>query len=347
MYEDRPFPYDIDLEKSILGCLFHYVAEQNKEDFKLAITKLTEQVFYHPPNRTVFAKFAELVEDEIYADSLIMATELRKDDVLEEIGGEVFLIELEQFIATTVDINYYIKQVKELKYRRDIINQSYKLVNDSYSLDIPITNLKSAISEIVVTSNQKLSFEKKDMNEVMKGALSLIQASQSDDNNYIVKTGIKDIDDSLTLLRKQMLVLGGASGTGKTAFALTCMISQARIKVRTIYFCGESTSHELMVRILCVLSGFSFTDFIDGIVSKNKSNMIRFKQALEDYEQNIKGWIVIYGKGDYEHSAVGIAEAFRVESLTNQFDEAYFDYLQNMKAPDGITDTFQAISKNV
>ncbi len=344
---DKKLPAELELEKKLIGCLFHFIMEKQEKELKISLSKINGDMFYYDVTKIIYLQMNECMKNNIIPDAIIIENELKKKNLLEQIGGLIMIAELEQQVTSDLNITYLIHQLKELKFRRDLIKETFLLSEKSYDEENSIYELKNDIKGIVNISKQKIFAECKDMNTTIQQALTLIKENQGTEGNYIVKTGIEAIDNVLTLMRRQMFTLSAPSGTGKTALALSMMIAQAKIKIKTIYFCGESTAQELILRIISILTGFSLDDLINGTVTSNPQKFARFQSALEYYKKDLSEYIIIYGKGEYEHSTNSIAEILRAESSTHKFGWAYFDYLQNMKAPDGITDEAKAISENI
>ena len=116
-------PRDDDIENNVLGSLF-----QDKE----AIHKisLTEKDFFGTVNKTIFKAMCSLRDEKTEIDLVSIGSELGKEK-LDYIGGHSYLAHITNLVPTASHIVSKSKKLKELTYRRDLMDKAHKLVEAS------------------------------------------------------------------------------------------------------------------------------------------------------------------------------------------------------------------------
>ena len=80
----------------------------------------------------------ELNQNNIDIDAITVSEILRQKNQMENIGGEVTLIELLDKVPTAANVEYYTQIVLEKSTRRKLIKTSTNIVKTAYQEDEPI-----------------------------------------------------------------------------------------------------------------------------------------------------------------------------------------------------------------
>ena len=104
----RKLPQNLEAEMSVLS-----VAFLNKS----ALTKICEdlypEMFYSDQNRKVFEAIRSLYNEKIPLDTTTLVNELNKRKDLNAVGGIEYISDIIDKEATSANIDYYIKILKE------------------------------------------------------------------------------------------------------------------------------------------------------------------------------------------------------------------------------------------
>ena len=100
----RELPHNLEAEESVLGACF-----LSKEALNTAVENLTEASFYDDKNAKIFRILTSLVEQKIPVDLTTVTSALQDKKLLEEAGGVPYLTEVVNFVPTSVNVPYYIK----------------------------------------------------------------------------------------------------------------------------------------------------------------------------------------------------------------------------------------------
>ena len=178
---------------------------------------------------------------------------------------------------------------------------------------------------------------------------AVVHMTELKSEEKFVPYGLDFMDKNIQHARKQNHVLVASSGSGKTALALSCIAQQMQLGVKTLYFCRESESKELIMRLLSILTGIPFYSLdaqFHEDVAAYPHMVARFKTGMAILQENSKNFH-IYGKGDYTHDAINIRKIVRKHKQENGLDMIWVDYLQNMGAPRNIGNSiFEKVSYN-
>ena len=132
----RQMPQNKEAEMSVLGVAF---LSQN------ALCKVCEEVlpemFYSEQNRKIFIAIKNLYDAKIPVDITTIKEELDKKKELNSVGGIDYISEIIDSVATTANIDYYIKIIKEKAVVRNLIDTATGIITEAYESDDNITNL--------------------------------------------------------------------------------------------------------------------------------------------------------------------------------------------------------------
>ena len=92
-------PQAIDLEKVVLGALM--IDGKGVDE---VIDLLTPDAFYHKSHQFIFNAIDQLFKGGSPVDLLTVSAQLRRDEKLETVGGDHYLVQLSQLVSSTAHI---------------------------------------------------------------------------------------------------------------------------------------------------------------------------------------------------------------------------------------------------
>lgn len=333
---DKRLPHNIELEQEILGMLLDF---DNVKDLTKYLTRIKPDDFYKEINSSIYIAIEELAYSDIVPDLVNVSAKF--PDL------PTYIAEIVVEAPTNANIDSKIKLLKELSLRRKVIIECNAKLEEFY--DVPDVNdaLDSFVTELSTINGAYKPRKEFNTKDTVKEVADMIRKTALGQSTQIVPYCIPAIDNRLTLLRKQMHVLGANSGIGKTSFVLSAINNQMQSGVKTIIFCGESSRHELLERLISMRINKPFMWITQGMQGATTIDIKNYTDAMQLFINNADKFI-IYGKGDYEHSLMGIKDIMQSETTKNgQFDMIYIDYLQNMKPPKGARTQEERVSLNV
>lgn len=243
-------PHSTDAERSVLGAML-----QDSGAMSSALEMLTADDFYTPTHREIFDAAKTLSANSMAVDLVTMDAELSRRGSLPGIGGIEYLIDLTQFVPTTVNVRYYIRIVQEKATLRRLIGAAGEISKASYAQEMDVPE--------VLSLSEKLIFDivmQRTGGEDLQHIKEVLSSTYSQMEEYArlkggvsgVPTGFYALDDMLTGLHGGELVLVGARPSmGKTSFAINILANAARKGKKIAFFSLEMPREQIAMRILC------------------------------------------------------------------------------------------------
>jgi replicative DNA helicase len=257
----RKEPQNLDAEMSVLGCGF-----LEKTALDKIMDEITDDMFYSEANRLIYKAMKELHINNIPVDAGTVCNELDKSKNLAKVGGVEYVTNIIDSIPSTANLNYYITIVYEKYILRSLINKATKIQEDCYEEADSVVNIvENAERNILSVYNDRLGKDIRKIQDVLPDMQKYMEAlSESKGELTGVRTGYYDFDKMTNGLQpKQVIIIAGRPGCGKSAFALNVALNAAIHEHKSVaFFSLEMGVEEIMKR------AFGCVGKIDGEVLK-------------------------------------------------------------------------------
>ncbi len=257
----RKEPQNLDAEMSVLGCGF-----LEKTALDKIMDEITDDMFYSEANRLIYKAMKELHINNIPVDAGTVCNELDKSKNLAKVGGVEYITNIIDSIPSTANLNYYITIVYEKYILRSLINRATKIQEDCYEEADSVVNIvENAERNILSVYNDRLGKDIRKIQDVLPDMQKYMEAlSESKGELTGVRTGYYDFDKMTNGLQpKQVIIIAGRPGCGKSAFALNIALNAAIHEHKSVaFFSLEMGVEEIMKR------AFGCVGKIDGEVLK-------------------------------------------------------------------------------
>lgn len=244
-------PNNQDAERSVLGCMM-----QDREALGLAFEVLVADDFYQPANREIFDAMHMLNTQGMPVDLVTLDDELSRRGTLEGVGGTNYLIELSQFVPSTVNAKAYVQIVDEKSTLRRMIKATGDISQACYAQSEQVSDILGAaeksIFDIIMRRNEGSSL--RHIADVLPDTyLRIEQLAQLKGSIDGVPMGFVDLDNLLTGLHGgELVIVGARPSMGKSAFGLNITGYAALHAGRSVaYFSLEMPNDQLAMRLLC------------------------------------------------------------------------------------------------
>ena len=219
LVEERIPPQAIDAEMAVLGSMM-----LDAEALTQALEILKPEHFYKESHQKIFAAAQTLAERGQAVDIVTLSEELKKNNLLSRLGGEVYLTQLVDKVATAAHVKHYAEIVYKKYVVRDLIRTATGLVQRCYTEDDddPQLLIDSAADQIYKLSQKQKLTGFMSAKELAPEVMSLLEkAIQNKNAIQGVPTGLDAFDHRTGGLRKaDLIILGARPSQGKTALAL-------------------------------------------------------------------------------------------------------------------------------
>ena len=244
-------PNNQDAERSVLGCMM-----QDREALSMAFEVLTAEDFYQPANREIFDAMYTLNTQGMPVDLVTVDDELSRRGTLEGVGGTNYLIELSQFVPSTVNAKAYVQIVDEKSTLRRMIKATGDISQACYAQTEQVSDILGAaeksIFEIIMRRNEGSTL--KHIADVLPDTyLRIEQLAELKGSIDGVPMGFVDLDNLLTGLHGgELIIVGARPSMGKSAFGLNITGYAGMHAGRSVaYFSLEMPNDQLAMRLLC------------------------------------------------------------------------------------------------
>jgi replicative DNA helicase len=272
-------PHDEQAEMGVLGSMMVGGAETIQEMQSV----LSDSSFYVPRHRTVFWALGALMRAGSPADLITLTHQLRTEEMLEAIGGEVFLTELFTLVPTAAMVSYYAEIVREKFLLREMIAIGTEVVRRAYGAMPAGEEGTNPVQELVDLAQKKftdlaLSMSKRGAllrptSETIPEAVAEIQAIyENRGGTRGLATGFYGLDRMTGGLKPgQVVTLAARPAMGKSSLAMNIAENAAvDSDVAVAVFSLEMSTAELSQRMLLSRARIPLQKLRDGHMSERQ-----------------------------------------------------------------------------
>lgn len=241
MTEETALPRNIEAEAALIGAMMI----DNKVIDGVADV-VAQADFFEPVHGRIFATAVSLAGQGVTVTPVTLKPHFDSDEAMKELGGVGYLAKLTGSGAALIGVRDFAAQVKELAERRRIISALQQAIEAANDGSVPMAQVSATVETAVEVSGDDASVVEVGLG---KGA-NLLFAEHArgggihlHDNRVLDKllSGIK---------KKQMLVVAGRPGMGKTGVAVSCAMDIAAQNIGVVFITKEMSAAELTGRCL-------------------------------------------------------------------------------------------------
>lgn len=247
---DRMPPQVIDAEMAVLGSMMI-----DNDAIGRAIERLEPQCFYRTSHQKIFMAALSLYERDEPVDLVTLSEELKRQNILDEVGGTYYLTELSQTVVSSANIEYHARLVLEKYILRKLIMESAAIAEECYEASENAYDiLDRSEQRIFSLSENRLRRTFQHISPIMHDAFETIEKFHERQGTVTgVATGFDQLDEWTSGLQSgELIVVAGRPSMGKTAFCLNIARNVAvDSKVPVGFFSLEMSNRQLALRLLC------------------------------------------------------------------------------------------------
>ena len=281
---NRPLPYDFLAEKAIIGSIL-----KRNETFDKVNQIIKPVDFYDSRTQRIYKSIITMVEKDIKIDEVSLLSQLRNENILQEVGGEEFITEITLSSFYTPNIDTYAKTVKEKSLLRSLIGASEDIMDVSYRQNDDVSSILSmAESKIFDISQNKLNEGLVKVGDTLDETVQVINELSLNDGDITgVTTGLETIDLKLSGLQpSQLILLAARPAMGKTALGLTMAWNAAREGKSVAFFSLEMSVLQLNYRLLSMVSMIDLEQVMNGRIKDDEWELL-FRATKEIADKDL------------------------------------------------------------
>ena len=260
-----------DYEMGVLGGLIKYkgMLQDNEGD-------LSEELFYYDNHKDIFRAIMYLYKQDKPLTNAGVSERLNQLDLLDEVGGKQYIDSLEDEIPNKYFLVPYIGELKELAYKRMVVESAQKLIEGTESGE-DINTLLDKFER--ATEAPEASQDNNSLGDIMANIFDELESGTVIDK---VKTGIPIIDKCTNgIAPSELVTIGAKSGVGKSALAVRIAINMFKADKKVLIVSREMSKKQVAERILLSHSGVTKEQYENR--DFNDEQWIRIVETMEAF----------------------------------------------------------------
>lgn len=265
----KSLPSNIEAERAILGAIL-----LNDESLQQVIEILADIDFYVPAHQILFKAMITLHEKTQRIDLITLQDTLEQNGHLEQVGGVVYLLGLQEDIPAMGLIVQHAKIVRSKAILRELISSSMNIISICY--DQAEEEINSIIDEaekkIFQISNSRSKQNFVQLNIWLKRTFQHLSSIKNSSK------GLTGIATPFTMLDQMtsgfqpsdLIILAARPSMGKTALSLNLASHAIKDKRSVGYFSLEMSAEQLTLRLLASESGINNQSIRNATISSEE-----------------------------------------------------------------------------
>ncbi len=308
----------MNIEKSLLGALL-----LDKDAIYQIMDFIEHRDFSEVKHQIIYQTYFDLFVSGTQIDLVTLSSELENKNLLQQVGGRTYLVELTNSVFTSSHILEYATRIKDKSLRRQILEAQRKNEQIVKEEDKDI-NLVLAEAQNNIIAISPIKQKNDSISEAVKNLEALQEQyaqKYKDGKKFIgIPCGFEKIDNAIDGLRAgHFWIIGGWHGTGKTSLALNFIHSVLEQQIPCSIISLEMSPEDLTAKLIGIRHELSSSKIIKGI------HDARTKDKIEEGKAFLKQTnLDIHTEFDLEKIKMQI----RKDVYTRKVRVVLIDYLQ-------------------
>lgn len=322
-------PFTQESEEALLGCLL-----MDPKIFPIIARRVVAEDYFLIRHSYIFRAMENLYKEFQTYDYLTLSDYLRTQNVLEEIGGQAHLTYLVTQVPNTIHAEVYAELVARTATRRRILMATDTMrklaLDESLSLSEVIAKSEKAYSLSVIDFARRQEEYWSDIINVEVD--KILDPDKYINDGFQLEFPINNI--KFKLQAEEVSVLGGLTGTGKTAFTLWLVLHHLRAGRRVIFISLEMTKRKILYRLVALITGISAEMIENRTYANDYENGDRRTDVLSAMTELAK-YEPIFHVIENARSAKAINRAVASLAYSSDVDLVVVDHLKRVNGDKG------------
>ncbi|MCX7719672.1 MAG: replicative DNA helicase [Dictyoglomus thermophilum] len=242
-------PHNEEAEQAVLGAML-----LSRDAIAKVIEILNPDSFYYEHHGIIFRVIVELFEKGLPVDLVSVTEELRSRNLLERVGGNVYLASLLDVVPTAANVEYYANIVAEKALLRRLISAGTEIVSLGYRENENPELLVDKAEQLIFDIAQHHRFRTLiPLRDVLAKSFKEIERIHQTGKPFTgIPTGFWDLDRKTGGFQpSDLIIVAARPGMGKTSFCLNIAQHVALEEhLPVAIFSLEMSSFQLALRLL-------------------------------------------------------------------------------------------------
>lgn len=247
---ERELPYNKEAEIGVIGCV---LVNGNSVAASAEIIKPDD--FYFGANREIYSVVMSLFNENIPIDIVTVSDRLAQADKLDAVGGITYLTAAVTSVATTENVVYHCKIIKEKSVLRRLIKSAGAISELAYDGEGELERILERSEQLIfdVSATREQSDIVPVSEVLMQTYQHMVENSQREGNLTGEATGFDYLDKAMGGLHGgELILIAARPAMGKSSLAVNIAENIAIRNGKTVaIFNLEMPKEQLVRRILC------------------------------------------------------------------------------------------------
>lgn len=274
----RP-PQAIEVEEAVLGALL-----VEPDVVSGVLDDLVPECFYKEANRLVFESIRQLSQEHSSIDIFTVSEQLKKNGVLEQVGGAYFLTQLSLKIGAAAHIEQHCRILRQKYIQRSLISTSHKILKEAFDDAVNVDDLiDTAQQSIFAIVESNIKRDTRSIQSIINDAIEEIEQNQGrGDGLSGLPSGFEGLDrKTLGWQPSDLIIVAARPSMGKTAFVLNIARNMTvDYNIPVAFFSLEMPSIQLVKRLMISETGLP-PDKIKGGVALEDHEWVQLNERIK------------------------------------------------------------------
>jgi replicative DNA helicase len=242
-------PQNLDAEQSVLGAMM-----LSPEAMADVVEILDAGDFYRSAHGKIYASLRDLFAHGEPIDVITAVAALRRQHLLDDVGGALYLRDLVDQVPTPAGAAHYARIVSDAALRRRLIGAAADIIDMSYEGSEDADRIADdAEQRIYDVARREDKDETAIIGELVNQAMIDLESIQNRESAYTgIPTGFRDLDDLTSGLQEgNLVIIAARPGVGKSSLAMNIARNVAVGGEPVAVFSLEMSRTEIGMRLLC------------------------------------------------------------------------------------------------
>ena len=274
-------PSSQEAEEALLGCIL----EGGEKEQEVAMAWIRDNdAFYNTDNRIIWESMAELYKDKVNIDFVTLCNKVK------DIHGEskaYYITGLTERVPSVSNVTQYARIGWEKYIQRETAKSAEAMLNASYEDYKNVGSILEKHSKLIDELRQIQPSKQRDINVLVDE----MKATVEEDSN-LIPFNLGHLDTFAGgMTRKEITVLGGRPGHGKTTLVINIIRGLIEQGYRVMLFNREMSYTEMLKKMVVMESnGLKYGDIRRNDLSEN--NKEEFELVSEKMKFNYENFLM-------------------------------------------------------
>ncbi len=320
---NETLPYDEFAEKAVLGAMLienKYINE--------VLEELNSDDFYRNAHKINVSSVFNISAGGKAVDTVTLAGALDKKE-LKFVGGYEYLNSLVDAIPENLNIEEYIKTIKDKAILRKIIMTSVGVIKDGVEPRVDTRHLLTKLQEdIIKIADIDVKHGFRPSREILPQTIERIEHIINDGTSGGLKTGFYEIDQMTGGFQSSdLIIIASRPSMGKTALALNMAVNMSIKNGKSVgFFSIEMSQHQILTRLLSQGANIDMSALITGKRNLSQQEWNSLELSAAELEKT-----KLYIDDSASLSIIDMKTRARRLYKERGLDIVFVDYLQLIK----------------